>query len=80
MVNWVASWNYLVGQDVDVVSHVFGFDLTHKTVLVLIALQTLRVGLLHDIHLRVRGQSDRRLPQGHLMVCRQLSSCVNVRD
>lgn len=53
------SWKYLVGQDVDVVSHVFGFDLAHKAVLVLIALQTLRVGLLHDVHLG--GGAERSL-------------------
>lgn len=34
----IFSPQYLVGQDVDVVSDVFGLDLAHKTVLILIAL------------------------------------------
>lgn len=54
------SSNYLVGQDVDVVSDIYGLDLLSNTLLILVALQTLGVGFLHDIHLMHSGNEKLR--------------------
>lgn len=52
---------HLVGQDVNVVSHVLGLDLVPDAVVILLTLQTLGVRLLHDVHLSGTRHAGSRL-------------------